>query len=153
MIDADVLKALTDIEPNVACLFSQGIAYVHSMQFVVELPESAGRKVKWPGKPFTHIASWRQQLPRITDTLKTTGMPGTARDGLDCMQLMALTASDSRFMQRGYYQFFKDQLDDPSFRILQYQAPPNEISAVGIYDGDKWVGVVGAYHVLSDGEG
>lgn len=145
MIDANVLKALTDVDPEVACLVSKGVAYVHSLKFVLELPEDVVKKTKWPGKPLPHITTWRQQVPKSTGTLKTTAMPSSAPNGTSCMQLMALTTSDSRFVQHGYYRFFCDQLDEPMFKILQYTPPPGEISAVGIYNGEQWVGALGAY--------
>lgn len=145
MIDVDVLKALTEADPEVACYVFKGLAYVHSLKFVVELPEVAVKKAKWPGRPLPHIVSWRDQIPKLTGALKTTAMLGVAPNGKDCMQLMALTTSDSRFMQHAYYRFFCDQLDEPGFRILQYTPPPGEITAVGIYEGTRWVGALGAY--------
>lgn len=145
MIDADVHKTLITTDPDIACTIAGGIAYVHSRIFVVELPEDAVARVKWPGKGLSGIVNWRTWLPAGAPAVKATTMPSTAPNGADCIELMSLSSSDARYMQSAYYRFVQDQLDDPSFRIMQYTAPPGEVSGIAIYDGERWVGAVGAY--------
>jgi hypothetical protein len=150
MIDDDVLQTLINVDSDAACLVSEGVAYVHSPHFVLELPEENVKRVKWPGVKIKHIVQWQGQLPR-GGLLKTTAVNMTTATGKACMRLMSLTTSDSRLLQRGYYDFFRDQLDDAQFKIMTYDAPPGEVSGIAIFDGDRWVGAVGAY--LPDSSG
>lgn len=149
MIDAHVLKALADVDRHVACIVSKGIAFIHSTDFVLELPEKEVKKLKWPGEPIPHIIQWRDLLPKHT-TVKTTAMRETAPNGKECMQLMSLSTDDARFMQLGYYELFQEQLDNPSYRIMIY-TPSDATSGIAVFDDDRWVGVVGHYHGLPRG--
>lgn len=148
MIDANALKDLVEVDQNVACLVTKGIAFIHSTVFVLELPEKEVKKLKWPGEVIPHIPTWRTQVPQHS-LVKTTAMRESAPNGKACMQLMSLTTDDARYMRLAYYEFFQEQLDNPSYKIMLV-TPPNPLSGIAVFDNDQWVGAIGAYRGLSD---
>lgn len=151
MIDDDALKILLALhkraeEPPV-CVVAKGIAYVHSLSFVLELPEKEIqlKKQKWPGVPFPGITEWRTLLPADPKFVKAMAAHETVTTGEDVVVLTAFNGDDRRFMQVGFYEFFREQLDHAVFKIMAYVQPSGLPTGIGVFDDKKWVGAVSAY--------
>lgn len=145
MIDETVLDNLAAIDGELAHLRAGEYALLHSTKFVLELPATLlPPKYAWPGKPLTHLVNWRDLIP-ARQYVKAVAMRETAPNGVSCMQIMSLSTDDNRLMQQAYYDLCRDYVDELSFHIMLYPTPPDYLSGVAVFSGDRQVGAVGAY--------
>jgi hypothetical protein len=102
-----------------ACSVVGDVAYVHSRIMMLELPaaEVQLKKKAWPGTScLPDVTTWRDRLPKTT-YLRTNAIHGTDQEGHPCVQLLSPTGDAAVRIQTLLYDFFREHLDNPAFRI------------------------------------
>jgi hypothetical protein len=138
MIDDNALKVLMEVHTHAsdrpACITYRDKAIVHSTMLMLELPatEVQLKKRTWPCPPWGNAPQWREQLPKDLKYLTTSAIRGTDKEDREYVQFEALDSSATCYMQGSLYDFLRDQLDNPSFRIMDAPSTVAEGQRLGI---------------------
>ena len=150
MIDDDALKILTEVHSRAsalpACITYKDKAIIHSPMMMLELPvtEIQLKKKSWPRPPWPEAPAWRDQLPKGLTYLATSAIRGSDAKGRAYVQFEALDGSARAYAQGILYDLLRDQLDNPTFRIMD--APSPKVAGlrlgIGIFVDGVLVGAV-----------
>lgn len=149
MIDDHALKILIEIHERASsppsCVIYKDKAIIHSTTLMLELPaaEVQLKKKTWPGPPWPEAPQWREQLPKGLTYLAVSAIKGTDAKGREYVQFETLDGSTSCYMQGALYELLRDQLDNPSFRIMNARRPEGQQLGIGIFVDNVLVGAAG----------
>ena len=154
MIDDRKLKELNKLHPKrsrpVCCSFKGDVAILHSHCIVLELPK-ASVKIEETEEEIPNVVElWRNNVPKVTpvaaQAMRDRPWPEEKTEDGEQLEVIRLMGGDAdSFMQQGVYEFIQDQLMDVQFQIYPGVREDGAPNPIGIFIGDKLVGLVGAF--------
>lgn len=145
MIDDNALKTLVTIHERAscspACITYKDKAIIHSTMLMLELPitEIQLKKKTWPGAPWPEAPQWREQFPKGLKYLATSAIKGTDKEGREYVQFETLDGTATCYMQGDLYELLRDQLDNPSFRIMDAPGKEGQRLGIGVFVNNELV--------------